>query len=318
MDLKGPVKEDRRPPLPLDELRRELTDLESGSFTSLSDSELQEKVRIIHQDFTFRAPIFPIGTLIYRAVRVSQRPTHKSRISYPPIDVVKSNGRLNRVGEVIFYGALNQFASCLQECSWQVGEFFAVSAWLTTQAMTFNHLGYSTAVLGALNSEREVPFFAQMNQDSERNALIREWQARIFTQRVLAGQENLYRLPIALKTFALSKMVQIDPHSPDIFSGVIYPSTAMWLLGDNIAILPAEVETKMALFEVILLTLDSIKETRKSGGSITTNFAMKPYDFARADPDGNLIWGQKSQVIYPTGTDASRFSPRLLAPEIPP
>jgi hypothetical protein len=296
------------------ELQRELKELEEGSFTSMADDELLEKIRFLHRGFTFQAPIFPEGTLIYRAVRISQRPEHKSRVGYPPLSAVRSDGRLNKSGEVMFYGALNQFASCLQECSWQIGEFFAISAWLTTKRMTFNHLGYSAAVLEKLKSNRDLPFFAKTQQDSERNVLIREWQARVFTQQVAAGQEKLYRLPIALKEFALSRMVQTEPHAANIFSGVIYPSVAMWLLADNIAILTSEVDSKMALFEVILLTLDSLTKVQQPDGSVSTNFAMKPYDFARPDPEGNLIWGQKSQVIYPSGTDASRFTPQLLAP----
>jgi hypothetical protein len=303
--------------LPLDELQKELTELENGSFTSLSDDELQKKIGSIHKGFIFQAPTFPIGTLIYRAVRVSQRPTHQSRVSYPPVEFAKSSGRLNGIGDVMFYGAVGQFASCLLEIECLVGEFFAISAWLTTKAMTFNHLGYSTKVLQTLKSRRDLPFFAHATGDSERDAILREWQARVFTQHVASGQEHLYRLPIALKEFALSKMVQIDPRLPTVFSGVIYPSVAMWLLADNIAILPPEVDTKMALLEVILLTLDSIRNVRKDDGGVDTQFANKAYDYSRADQDGNLIWGQRSQVIYPPGTDASRFTPQLLPPEIP-
>jgi hypothetical protein len=294
-----------------------LTDLENGSFTSLTDGELRDKVRTIHTGFVFQAPTFPTGTLIYRAVRVSQRPAHKSRVGYPPVQLAKANGRLNRPGEGMFYGSINQFASCLYECSFKVGEFFAISAWLTTQIMTFNHLGYSTAVLEASKSNRSLPFFAQMKEQgqSERDRFIREWQARVFTQHVLPDQDHLYRLPIALKDFALGKMVQGDPKLPDVFSGVIYPSIAMWLLADNIAILPTEVDTKLALFEVILLAVDGIKSSHKADGSIVTQVAMKMYDYARTDTNGNLIWGQKSQVVYPDGTDASKLTPHVLAPE---
>jgi hypothetical protein len=283
--------------LSFDTLRRELSDLENGSFVSLTDAELQTKIKMIHTGFVFQAPIFPVGTLIYRAVRVTQRPTQQSRISYPPTGAVTTHGRLNMPGQVIFYGALHQFASCLQECSWKTGEFFAVSASLTTQMMTFNHLGYSSAVLEAFKSKRNLPFFVQMEKDSERNRLIREWQARVFTQQIPAGQEHLYRLSIALKAFALGKMVQTDPKAPDVFSGVIYPSVAMWLLGDNVAILPSEVDSKLALFEVILLTLDSVTELRKDDGSIEMQQRIKTYDFARADGDGNLIWPEKPSCI---------------------
>jgi len=213
--------------MPLGELKNVLAALESGSFASMSDDELRDTLRRIHTGFTIQAPVLPAGTLIYRAVQVTQRPANKSRISYPPREAVKANGRCNRASEVMFYGALNQFLSCLQECSWQVGEFFAVSAWLTKEPMMFSHLGYTTAVLKAFQALRELPGFANLQNDSDRNALIRDWQARVFTQHVSAGQENLYRLPIALKECALWNIEQPYPTGPNLLSGIIYPSIAM-------------------------------------------------------------------------------------------
>lgn len=314
MDTNRSYELDQSAELTLEELQRELAALEDGSFTSFSDEELREKIRVIHGGITLQAPIMPAGTAIYRAVKVSQRPSDRLRVGYPPLEVVKDHGRLNRAGEVMFYGAFH-LSACLHECAWQVGEFFAVSGWLTNVPMTFNHLGYSQAVLQSLRSNRELPFFTKLNDDSRRNALIREWQARVFTQRVPKDQGYLYRLPIALKDFALSKMIQTDPNAPDIFSGVIYPSVAMWLLADNVAVLPKEVDTKMTLFEVILLTLDSVTEVPRTEGGIETKMAMKTYDFARPEGDGKLKWGQKSQIIYPDEVAASQFTPKPLAPE---
>lgn len=310
-------EEVRRSLLPLDELQQVLTDLENGSFTLLTDSELRDKIQAIHNGFVIQAPILSPGTLIYRAVKVSQRPAHKSRISYPPIEMVTTNGRLNRAGEGMFYGSFHRFASCLHECSCNVGDFFAVSAWLTTEKMIFNHLGYSNAVLRELKSKRDLPFFARTQEEPERNRLFREWQARVFSKRVPPDQTHLYRLPIALKDFALARIVQTDPEAPDFaFSGVIYPSVAMWLLEDNVAILPAEVDSKLALCEVILLSLDAIKEIRNEDGSIEkVETTVKTYEFARADLNGNLIWGQKSQVIPQPGTDASERTPQVLPAE---
>ncbi len=213
----------------------------------------------------------------------------------------------------MFYGSFN-IGSCLQECSWQVGEFFAVSGWITTTATTFNHPGYSTAVLEVQKSNRDLPFFAEVKNDSERNALIRAWQARVFTQRVERGQEHLYRLSIALKDLALSRMLQRDSRYPDIFSGVLYPSVAMWLLADNVAMMPKEVDEKLALFEVILLTLNSVTELRKADGGVETKMEMKFYDFARPEPSGNLIWGQRSQIVLPDGADLATSTPRVLTP----
>ena len=190
-----------------------MKDLENGSFSSLTDDELRDKIRLIHDGFEIRAPILPAGTIFYRAIKVYERPTHKSRVSYPPADAAKGSGRLNKAGEMMFYGAFSLF-TCLHECGWQIGEFFAVSGWRTTAQMTLNHLGYSKPTFAANKSTRDLPFFAYIKQDSIRNILIREWQGRVFTQPVPRGQEHLYRLPIALKDFALQKMNQIDPTLP--------------------------------------------------------------------------------------------------------
>lgn len=315
MDAERLKREIESVQMPLDELKGELEALESGSFSSLSDDELREKIKQLHNGFVVQAPILPAGTLIYRAVRVTRRPSSKARISYPPPEAVETSGRCNRAGEVMFYGALNQFLSCLQECSWQAGEFFAISAWLTTEKMAFNHLGYTTVVLKAFKALRELPYFANIQNDSDRNALIRDWQARIFTQRVPSGEEQMYRLPIALKEAALWKIGQPYPAGPDLLSGIIYPSIAMWALGDNVAILPSEVDKKMALLEVILLTLDSVDLVSKDDGSTDTRMQVKAYDYAREGRDGTLVWGQKSQIIHQDGVEASKFSPRILPPD---
>jgi hypothetical protein len=176
-------------------------------------------------------------------------------------------------------------------------------------------VGYTAETLAAYKAKRDLPYFAQTNDDSPRSIIIREWQARVFTQKIAQGQEHLYRLTIALKDSFLSKMIQPDLSRPNVFSGIIYPSTAMWLLGDNVAILPSEVDSKMDMCEVIFLTLDSVQEVHKEDGGIETKMAMKTYDYARSDSNNNLVWGQKSQIIYPPGVDASKFSIQLLPPE---
>jgi hypothetical protein len=181
--------------------------------------------------------------------------------------------------------------------------------------MLFNHLGYSTAVLKTFKALRELPFFATIQNDSDRNALLRNWQARIFTQHVAAGQEHLYRLPIALTESALWNIGEPYPGGPNLISGIIYPSIAMWALGDNVAILSSEVDQKMALVEVILLTQDAVELVSKEDGSTDTRMHVKPYDYARERQDGSLAWGQRSQIIHPDGVDASKLTPRVLPPD---
>jgi hypothetical protein len=170
--------------LSMDELGLELAALEAGSFLSLTDENLEARIRFLHKGFRFQCPVFPAGTTIFRAVRVATKPLDKGRLSYPPIDRVRANGRLNRAGEPMFYGSLEQFGSCLCECRCAEGEHFAVSVWRTMKPLTFNHLGYSRETLDEVKARRELPIWANGKDDDERNVLIRAWQARVFTRIV--------------------------------------------------------------------------------------------------------------------------------------
>ncbi len=160
-----------------------------------------------------------------------------------------------------------------------------------------------------------MPAFAAEKRESDKNRMLREWQARVFTQHVAAGKEELYRLPIALKDFAISDMKQPDLSAPQQFSGIIYPSVALHLFGDNVAILPSEVDANLDLFEVALLTLDAVDRVTDGEGKTKTNWRLKPYDYARPNPEGKLVWGQKSQIVYAEGIDANQFQPMLLPPD---
>jgi hypothetical protein len=301
--------------LSLEELKRELDALERGSFVALSDDELRERVKQIHEGLSIQVPIVPAEKIIFRAVRVTQRPVSKMRIGHPPSDAVKTLGRCNRPGEVMFYGAFNQFVSCLQELFWQPGDLFALSAWLTTAPMAFNHLGFSAETLARFNSIRELPFFSNPESGSDRNWLIRQWQARVFTQRVPAGQEHLYRLPIALKEAALWPIGQPNPQGLEKLSGIIYPSVATSVVTDNVAILPSEVDKKMALVEVSFLTVDSARMISGSGASTAAEMRVVSYDCARSTEDGNLVWGQQSQILPRVDEGMNLSDLRILPPD---
>ncbi len=301
--------------IPLEELKRELDALGRGSFAALSDDELREKVKQIHEGLSIQAPIVPAEKLIFRAVKVSQRPVSKMRIGYPPSDAVKTLGRCNRAGEVMFYGAFNQFVSCIQELSWQPSDLFALSAWLTTAPMLFNHLGFSAETLTRFNASRELPYFSNPVNGSDRSWLIRQWQSKVFTQLVPVGQEHLYRLPIALKEAALWPIGQPNHEGLEMFSGIIYPSVATSALADNVAILPSEVDKKMSLLEVNFLVVDSARIITGSGANTAAEMRVISYDCARSNEDGNLVWGQQSQIL-PKGEEGMNLSDlRVLPPD---
>ncbi len=168
---------------------------------TLTDDELRKKIEAIHIGFRVSSPLFEAGTIIARAVKVTEKPTNKARVSYLPPSRVIANGRLNRRGEVMFYGSIGAGATrmlaCLLECRCAEGERFAVSIWTTTKPILMHHLGYSIEVMEQAKARRDLPHWAVVDGETERDALIRAWQARVFTRTVVKGEEHLYRLSIA-------------------------------------------------------------------------------------------------------------------------
>jgi len=292
------------PLISLDALKAELNELEAGGFVSIGDDELLRRLRLIHGMFRFKSPLYESGTTLLRAVRVLERPSNQARVSYPPAAKIRANGRLNRAGEAMFYGATGDAASCvlacLLECHCSPGQYFALSRWRTTSPMILSHLGYSSETFDAAKVKRDLPHWAKVPEDSERQALIRAWQARVFTRTIPEGQEHLYRLSIALRDFAL---LPITPHHvpniPQFFAGILYPSIAAYFLGDNVALLPSVVDTNLKLEEVVYLQVQTIQESPMPDGGKTTGYECRVEAVAKAVlPDGQLVWSQEDTPSF--------------------
>jgi predicted Fe-S protein YdhL (DUF1289 family) len=291
------IQKENQPLLSIDDLRSELAALESNSFTSMSDDELKNRIRLLHDRFEVTRPICHPGKMICRAVRVTERPRHKARLSYPPADRVLVNGRLNRAGQVMFYGTFGGYEVCLRESRYAVGDLLAVSVWKTIEPLMFHHFGYSKEVFSKARTIREIPTWAQHSADSERNALIRAWQARVFTRLIADGQEHLYRLSIALTDFALQPLVQSDPALPSFCAGVQYPSVSLWLQGDNIALLPSAVDRSLSLEGVALIKVESITDSLTEDGSAKQICEIREQEYCNGSmPSGHLIWNKDSTI----------------------
>ncbi len=274
------------PKFSLRELQVEMDALENGPISDLTDEDIKNKASDIYDQFMEQIVELPCGETLCRAVKVNARPSEVRRLSYSPKEYIVKNGRLNRSGESVFYCASHPVTS-LYECRPQVGDLFAVSAWVLTKALRLAHLGFSMEVA---QGARVKPFDIHP-EETQRNRLIREWQGRVFTKAVEDGQEDIYRLPIALKEMAMCPRENAKP-----VSGVIYPSIALGLMADNVALTPTAVDDQLTLFEVHLTRIVSMGRKHLPGGMLEYRMGMHLQDVARSTPDGTLVWGQKSQT----------------------
>ena len=277
-----------------DELLVELAALEADDLGSISDEELWWRIRRVHVGFRSNALILRPGTSIYRAVRVAEKPAYSHRLSYPPSDRVRANGRMNFAGQAVFYGALDQgmqYSTCLYECRHQPKDYFAVGHWTLKDSLLVNHLGYSRKILQAENPKREFPAWTEAEDRTERNALIRAWQGRIFTRKVPDGSEHLYRVTIALGRFALSPLIQPDETLPTAFAGVIYPTISAKFIGDNVALLPHFVDTSLKLEDAGFLQISYMEEVSHEGLEKEWRTGINVIDAAfEFRGDGRIVW----------------------------
>jgi hypothetical protein len=195
--------------LSIAELTEALERLDSVDSQAEPADQLLATLRKIHDGFNISAPLIPRGTLLFRAVKVEQKPRRIARISYPPSERVRSEGRANEKGQVMFYASIGARDACLFESDYQPGDTFAVSEWETTDDLLLNHLGYSSALLREAKSNRnDLPKWAKHESDDQKIALLRDWQSRVFMRKASYSRPAVpYRMSIALSRLALDQAV---------------------------------------------------------------------------------------------------------------
>ncbi len=288
----------------LDELKSELDALEHGPLDHFTDEELVDRVLHLHHGYAQQFFSIREGDTLFRAVRVrDRRPRHRSEISYAPPAFVSRRGRLNRPGSSIFYSSIHPYATLI-ECRAKVGDLFAVSAWRVRQPLVVGVLGHGQK---ASRSRAANSICLRIPGESDNNWMVREWQARIFVEKVPDDCEERYRLPNAFADLILCGS-EANKHDAKYSCGIAYPSIAFDLVPDNIALPPWVVDERLDLVEVMLVTQDN--NTHESGQRNLWN--LRTYDFARPDTDENLVWGQSSQVFVPQHeTGQYEYRPRL-------
>src|SRR5206468_3753638 len=146
-----------------------------------------------------QAPFIPPGTALYRAVAYDERPTHVGQLGYPPTQVVKRLGRVNRVGQSIFYCSPAREAPFF-ELQCQQGTKLALSRWRTTERLIMQPVGFSDATFIRLASSRQhQPLVSGSNttpspEEAEAREVIHEFLCEEFTKEVADGQFEDYSL----------------------------------------------------------------------------------------------------------------------------
>lgn len=239
----------------------------------------------------FYEPIaFPTGRAIYRAVRVSSRPSNVDRLSYPPAHLVNSIGRVNLPGQSVFYGALSGSSACLYECHAGIGEVFVVSKWRTTAPMHLFHFGYlAKQVTDSRTKLLNVNNWLSISPANPKDAIIRSWEAKIFT---MEGSNFVYKL-----SNTISRLIRKPVAGPDItISGILYPSVAMGYLQDNVALQKSFVDRYLEFEDCEMHRIERIRPNSSVVPGEETFTVKKLAHCDQIGEDGTLRWARNWNV----------------------
>jgi hypothetical protein len=109
----------------------------------------------------------------------------------------------------------------------KIGDHIVLSEWRTTAKMTVNHIGYTRPTFERLRSTRSAPSWGKPRVSpatSDRDRMIDDFLASLFTVDVLEGQEHRYKA-----TVAAAEQLIPEPSVKGAFrfDGLIYPTIPM-------------------------------------------------------------------------------------------
>ena len=209
--------------------------------------------------------------LLFRGVVWDEPPRFTKDVSYPPANLVSKNGRLNRIGQAMFYGSRGAPA-VFYETHAKKGQRVAVSTWEIIEPFWMHNVGYHEDALQRIGAPLYGPRLKlafPMANETRFNAQMRRQLSRAFTEDVEDGQEYRYKLSIAINELLFDGAEPLPTDIPDgprcnRAGGTSYPAMQMRGAADNVAIWPEFVDRCLRLKSVSYGLVEAMDVKRQS------------------------------------------------------
>lgn len=230
-------------PLNKNDIISSIDKIEAFNLRTVSIKELENELKSLLRGFKIIVPKLNSGIYLYRG-RICDKPLNLDYIIYPPSNSIKCLGRVNDIGQQLFYAA-NSRNVPFYELSANVGDRIALGTWKSKTRMILNHVGFTSECKTILKSDRNLEsiykFVTDMNNFGESNNLLHSYLASKFTPIVNKGEEWRYKLSIAIGNIFLTG---------DIINGLMYPTIAMLGNADNVVLKPEYLPVHMKFVSV--------------------------------------------------------------------
>ena len=273
-------------------LRQRIEELKRMDLPSAKIDLLRSRINLLFKGYSFVAPVWPQGQIVFRGRKLKERPTNVSQLKYPPAHLVTKFQRASRPGRSMFYCSLTK-EPAIFELTPEPEEHLAISRWRFKVKMLATNVGFAEQTFTRLGAARPVPswsMYSLPNVVAQR--LISKFLAAQFTIAVPAGEEYRYKFSAAIAEELYQKPVHLDDDAKRDgvqFGGLHYPTIAMRANSDNLALLPNFVDDYLDLASVDWIRIDAKKPDFK--------YDVTYLDFANSfGADGSIEWkGRRSQ-----------------------
>lgn len=261
-----------------DDIEHAILKIESADFKKLTIEDFEQYLIPLFKGYMVTAPRFEEGIYLYRGI-VCEKPKNKKDVIYPSPENIKRYGRANNIGESFFYAATAR-AVPFFELNVNKGDYIALSKWMTTDKLLVNHIGFSKECKEYLKSNRSLDeiydFVKSTMSHSDLNSLVHNYLAYKFSKMINLGEEDYYKL-----TIAISRKLFKD----DIFSGLLYPTIAMTGNADNMVLKKAFVDVSLEFKSVEYIEIKEAKDRE---------YKTQILDSAtKINEKGDFIWSGK-------------------------
>jgi len=269
------------PELTKEKVEKAISKIDNADLEKITIEELESILASLLTGYKVSTRFLTKDLYLYRG-RICDKPSTIRDIIYPPVKRKNPRGRANDVGESLFYAATKENVP-LFELNAKEGNYIALSQWKTTEKFKINHIGFSEECSKYLKSNRDLDtiydFVISTKKYGDINSRVYDYLAFKFSKMVKPGEENYYKL-----TIAISRKLFKD----DMFSGLFYPNIAMAGNADNIVLKTNFADKHLEFKSVKYIEVMEVKEAKEVKDR---SYKLKVLDSAtKIDNNDHLLW----------------------------
>jgi hypothetical protein len=226
------------------EIHNQIKELETLDRQSITIDELKHKISRLMKGHTVR-PRKIVAKNIFRARKTPQNTVFNrvNELWYPRKNLITQYGRCNNINSTIFYCS-DRESTAILELRPNIGVYLTI---LKSQLKDSNNVPYvqelglpeftakyNPQLGGTILENTALGKTYWQNQENEvKNLAIRSFLVKEFIKNVAAGNEDQYKISVAISEILMSN---------DAFDGICYPSIATQHQGTNLALKPASAD----------------------------------------------------------------------------